>query len=207
MRRPLLIASGLLAAAVLVSCSSPDPAPSPAPTASSATTAAPVPSPSETPSISPSTGGQVDPDAPAGQCADDAIGVDVVEADAGAGSIYYQVVFRNTGSTPCELRGFPGVSVVAGGQQVGASAEELTGGPDVETYTLPPDGTVGAQLSAVDVASGGGPLGDACTSTTGDAWRVYPPHSFVPIDVPAPGIAACAGADQSWLRIAPISAE
>lgn len=189
-------------AAILAGCS-PTPDPTPSTTTTTPTSATPTSTPTAT------TTPAVDPDAPAGQCADDALSVAVTEADAGAGNLYYQVVFTNTGADSCELRGYPGVSVVGGGNgtQIGAAAAELQGGPQVATYTLEPGGSMGAALTAVNVEGGGGPLGDSCQATTGDGWRVYPPHSFVAVFVPSAGVAACANADTPWLTIAPLSAD
>jgi hypothetical protein len=147
----------------------------------------------------------VDPNAPAGQCADDALAVDVKNEGAGAGNIDYSVTFTNTGQSSCELRGYPGVSVVSGGSQVGASAKE-TSGASVETITIQPGSSISAALRAVNVADGGGPLGDSCQSTTGDAWQIYPPHSFVAVEVSAPGLAACGNAGTDFLTISPVAA-
>ncbi|MFD1715537.1 DUF4232 domain-containing protein [Amnibacterium flavum] len=199
-RSAFLPLAAVVAVLALAGCSNP----APAPTTAAPTTPATSPTPTPTGSADP-----VDPDAPAGQCADSAISVAVAEGDAGAGNLYYQVVFTNTGTTACELRGYPGVSVVGDGNgtQIGAAAAELQGGPEVATYTVEPGGTIGASLTAVNVAGGGGPLGDACQATTGDGWRVYPPHSFEAVFVEAPGVAACANAATPWLTIAPLSAE
>ena len=45
-------------------------------------------------------------------------------SDGAAGTIYYTILFRNTGTSPCALRGYPGVSSVGGtdGHQIGAPA-------------------------------------------------------------------------------------
>jgi hypothetical protein len=204
-------ATGIVLAAVtllLAGCASPG---TPSPTGSSApASTAPVASP---PVAAPSsnsapTAPPIDPDAPAGQCANDSLAVSVVESDAGMGSIYYQVNFTNTGTTDCELRGFPGVSVVGDGNgtQLGAPADQQTDGPAPETYTIAPGDTIGALLQAVNIAIGGGPLDDACQVVTGDGWRIYPPHSFDAVFVAAPGVPACANTETVWLSISPLSA-
>ncbi len=199
MRRSLILIPVVLSTLALTACV----APAPEPTATVTETV--TPSPSTSPSSSPSSTAQVDPNAPAGQCADNALAVDVKSEGAGAGNLEYAVVFRNTGDTPCELRGFPGVSVVSGGAQVGASAEE-TSGAAVETITIEPGASISAPLRAVNVGDNGGPLGDACQATTGDAWQIYPPHSFVPVEVSSPGLAACANASTNFLTVSPVAA-
>lgn len=198
-RRSLILVPVVLSALALSGCVSP----APAPTATVTETV--TPSPTATPTVSPTSTAQVDPNAPAGQCADGALAVDVESEGAGAGNLDYAVVFRNTGDSACELRGYPGVSVVSGGAQVGASAQETSGAP-VETITIQPGGSISAPLRAVNVADGGGPLGDACQSTTGDAWQVYPPHSFVAVEVSAPGLAACSNASTNFLTVSPVAA-
>ncbi|BDI21579.1 DUF4232 domain-containing protein [Herbiconiux sp. L3-i23] len=199
-RRRLLVLVSAVGVLALVGCS---PSPAPEPTATVTETATPSPSPTPTASAS------VDPNAPANQCPNDSLEVAVVESDAGAGNLFYQVTFTNTGSAPCDLRGFPGVSVVGDGNgtQLGAAAAEATGGPEVETYTIAPDDSVGAALQAVNIASGGGPLGDACDVVTGDGWRIYPPHSFDAVFVESAGLPACANVATPWLTVGPVSSQ
>jgi hypothetical protein len=45
-------------------------------------------------------------------------------SDGAAGTIYYTILFRNTGTAACALRGYPGVSSVGGADahQIGAPA-------------------------------------------------------------------------------------
>lgn len=180
---PILVLP-VLAIALLAGCSAPsEPATgSPAPTS-----AAPTVPPAETPTAAP----QVDPNAPAGQCADANLTVTVVpdEGGAGAGSTASAVVFTNTGDA-CVLEGAPGVSIVGGGNgtQIGVPAEQ-SGTP--VAVDIPAGGSARAPLSSINIGSGGGPLGADCAVTTGDGYRVYPPHSFEAVFVPLAGVAAC----------------
>jgi len=132
----------------------------------------------------------------------------VLTADSGAGSMYYQLVFTNTGSAVCELRGYPGVSVVGegNGTQLGDAAERVEG-MTVETYELKPGDSIGASIQMVNIGTNGGPLDTACDVAAGDGWRIYPPHSFTAVFVPSPGLPACLAPDVSWLRVGALSAE
>ena len=132
----------------------------------------------------------------------------MLTADSGAGSMYYQLVFTNTGSAVCELRGYPGVSVVGegNGTQLGDAAERVEG-MTVETYELKPGDSIGASIQMVNIGTNGGPLDTACDVAAGDGWRIYPPHSFTAVFVPSPGLPACLAPDVSWLRVGALSAE
>jgi len=210
--RTLAIPTLVVAALVfgLAGCSaSPTPAPTvtvTAPTASGSSS--PAPSAPATTSPTPPEADPSDPDAPAGQCADSAIGTKVLDSDSGAGSRYYQLVFTNTGSTDCELRGYPGVSVVGGGNgtQLGKAAERVEG-MAIATYTLKPGDSIGASIQMVNIGTDGGPLDTACDVAAGDGWRIYPPHSFAAVFIESPGLPACLSPDVSWLRVGALSAE
>ena len=145
--------------------------------AAGGTTPTTPPATTTTPTQTPTPPASVDPNAPAGQCADDALKVEVQYVDAGAGSTDYDVVFTNTGSGSCELRGAPGVSVIdASGVQLGEAAGRQ-GDDDPPTLTLEPGASVAAPLNAVNIDPDGGPLDD-CPVVQGTDYLVYPPHSF-----------------------------
>ena len=168
-------AACVLAAALLMTgCAGGGASPTTSPTTTP--TATPTESPTPTPT------GSVDPNAPAGQCADDALEVTIESLGGGAGSTGYDLVFTNTGSESCELRGAPGVSVVNdAGVQIGEAAER-EGDDDPPTLTLEPGGSVAASLQAVNIEPDGGPLDD-CPVAEGSAYLVYPPHSFTAVEV------------------------
>ncbi|MFZ4895931.1 DUF4232 domain-containing protein [Plantibacter sp. Mn2098] len=172
-------------------------------------TASASPSPSSSVSASPSpsgTAGQVDPNAPAGQCADASIGVSVTEFDAGAGNISFDVAFTNTGSTSCVLRGTPGVSVVGDGNgtQLGKPARQNTAA-DPEEVQLAPGKLAHSVLTAVNIGTDGGPL-DGCAPVAGDGYRVYPPHSFTAVFVASAGVPACS-TDVVWMTVGSVQSE
>ena len=197
MRRPVLattIALSALLAAGLAGCAG-SPA---APTSAPPTTASPTPTPTPTPTVS------TDPNAPTGQCADDALAVTVTQTDAGAGSISLDVTFTNTGSASCELRGAPGVSVVdASGAELGQPADRQ-GDDDPATVTVAPGASVSAQLQATNIDPDGGPLDD-CPVVHGTGYRVYPPHSFTGFIVEAGDVPAC-DSDTVFLHVGPVQA-
>lgn len=167
---------------------------------SASPTAAPAPATdTSTPTATPtSNAGPVDPNAPAGQCADDALEVRIEYVDAGAGSTYSELVFTNTGDTACELRGAPGVSVVdASGTQLGEAADRIADRIDDDappTLTVEPGASVTATLQATNIDPDGGPLED-CPVVYGTGYLVYPPHSFtgVLVDMSDP-VPACESA-------------
>jgi hypothetical protein len=183
------------------------------------TTAAPPPSPTEsaTPAVSATasapeteeptaapveTGGG----APADQCSDDALGIQIAVADGGggAGSEYYDVLFTNTGGSTCALRGTPGVSVVGDGNgtQLGKPADRIQTG--VKTVRLRVGQSVAAPLKVVNIGTDGGPL-DGCTVQKGDGYRLYAPHSKKAVLVPDPSAVACVRGP-SFMTVGPVVA-
>ena len=92
------------------------------------------------------------------------------DSQSGAGQRYTVLVLTNTGNRACDLRGFPGVSLVdANGKQIGEpAAREGSEGP---TVSLPP----GASASAILRTSAAG-MGAACEPTSTQI-RVYPPDN------------------------------
>lgn len=174
-----------------------------APSASPTQTAIPTPSAPETeePTAAPvETGGG----APADQCSDDALGIQIAPADGGggAGSEYYDVLFTNTGGSTCALRGTPGVSVVGNGNgtQLGKPADRIQSG--VKTVRLAVGQTVAAPLKVVDIGTDGGPL-DGCTVQKGDGYRVYAPHSKKAVLVRDPSAVACVRGP-SFMTVGPV---
>lgn len=172
------------------------------PTSPPPTTSAPA-TPTTTPTTTPTH--SVDPNAPAGQCADDALEVSVEYVDAGAGSISYHVVFTNGGSASCELRGAPGVSIVdASGNELGEPADQVDD-DSPSTLTLEPGSSVAAPLQVTNIAPDGGPL-DNCPVVEGTGYRVYPPHSFTGFIVAsADPVPACDSATV-FMNVGPVAA-
>jgi Protein of unknown function (DUF4232) len=205
-----VLAVPLIGVAILSGCAAPHSAPSSSTAGSSVPTSAPATTPAQTstPAQTPTPGASAstDPNAPAGQCADDALAVAVTGGDAGAGSLNYLVRFTNTSSAACALEGAPGVSIVGknDGTQVGVAATRgSTGGSSV--VSLAPGGAASAALKVVNIGTDGGPIGSSCKATTGDGYRIYPPHSYVAVFVPLAAVPACASS-VSWMTIGPVHA-
>jgi hypothetical protein len=109
--------------------------------------------------------------------------------DAGAGSVFRALIFTNTGSRTCELRGFPGVSYVAGddGHQVGPAAE--MSGERGAQVPIAPGGTAVTRLQLVNVLN----FEEAvCRPTSVRGLRVYPPGDTASLFVAMDGT-GCAG--------------
>ncbi|GAA1961053.1 hypothetical protein GCM10009717_29720 [Agromyces allii] len=194
----IVAACSLAVGLLLTGCAGAGTSPSPSPTASPASSPSASPTPTSTASV--------DPNAPAGQCADDVLEVTVRTAPDGgsAGHTNSQVVFTNTGSTSCELRGAPGVSVLdASGAQLGEPADQSEPASP-PTITIAAGGTAFAALSAVNIGTDGGPLAGSCTVAEGTAYRVYPPHSFTAFDVSAT-VPACSNSTV-WMDVMAVEA-
>jgi hypothetical protein len=196
--RPLLAASSLALALLLSGCAAGGGQPTSSPTTAPSVSPTPTSTPTSTPT-------PTDPNAPAGQCADDVLEVAVEQSPdgGGAGNTSANVVFTNTGSDSCELRGAPGVSVInANGTQLGepADQQEVDAPP---TITLEAGGRAIAPLLSVNIGSDGGALGSACPVVEGAAYVVYPPHSFTALEVPAE-VPACEG-DTPWMTVGAVA--
>lgn len=179
---------GLLLSACVSGSETPIASPSPSPSASV----------SESPTESPVP---IDPSAPSGQCADDALRVTIEPNPEGdsTGHVISNVVFTNTGSTSCELQGSPSVAVIdANGAIIGGGATAFDG-PAPQTITIEPGGRAVAGLSAADIGEEGGPLGELCPVVTGSAYLILPPHSYTPVEVPA-DVPAC-DSEISWMTV------
>jgi hypothetical protein len=168
-------------------------APSPGATASTTRTATPQPTATRT---------AADPGRPANQCTDLGVSVITAPGGGGAGSEEYQVLFTNTGGTPCALRGTPGVSVVGGGDGTQLGKPAARNQAAVRTLTLQAGDTVMAPLSVVNIGTNGGPL-DGCTVRKGDGYRVYPPHSTRAFFVQDSSAVACSPGP-SFMSVGPV---
>ena len=123
------------------------------------------------------------------RCTSEGLSVALGPGEGAAGSVYRDLVFTNSSSQACELRGFPGVSYVAGddGHQVGpAAAMSGDRGPQVP---IAPGATAKAQLQLVDVQNFDQA---ACLPTPVHGLRVYPPGDTASLFVPMDGT-GCAG--------------
>jgi hypothetical protein len=115
-----------------------------------------------------------------------------------AGAIHYVITFRNTGSSPCSLFGYPGVSFLAAdGSQIGSSAQR-TSGVGVASVALAPGALAYSGLSVTD--PGIPPCSSAGTATQ---VRVFPPgETHAALAVPPTGIAVCSSPNTPSYRSA-----
>ncbi|TAM70589.1 MAG: DUF4232 domain-containing protein [Microbacteriaceae bacterium] len=161
-------------------------------------TTSPVTSAPATPSATPTSTSTTTPAVT--RCTIAQLSVALGQPNGAAGSELVPILFTNTGSTPCELHGFPGVSFVGqgNGTQLGAAAAEDSSDAMVQN-TLQPGGIVQAPLKIVNAQ-----LQSTCTIVHADGLRVYPPHSFQAVFVQASGLSACSNTDVSLLTVKPV---
>jgi hypothetical protein len=197
-RRTTFTLITLAAAGLLAACSgsggdttaAPTPA-TPAPVAAAPTSDASTGASTGAPAATPA--GAAAPDEPTAggvpRCTSGGLSLALGTGDAGAGSVYRPLVFTNTGSATCELRGFPGVSYVAGddGHQVGPAA--AMSGDRGDQVNIAPGKTAVAQLQLVNVQNFDAA---ACSPTPVRGLRVYPPGDTASLFVAMDGT-GCAG--------------
>lgn len=137
----------------------------PHPRSSSPTPTATVTTPTPTPTVTVT--------APAGlpSCTSSQLSLSLGPASGAAGSTYTPMVFTNSGSKPCSLGGYPGVSFVdASGALLGKPAHQDPG--KVRTVKLTSGGAANALLREPE--AGNFPPA-ACHKATTNRLRVYPP--------------------------------
>jgi hypothetical protein len=108
-------------------------------------------------------------------------------AGAGMSQNHIGLQFRNSGSSPCALYGYPGVSWVAGadGHQVGAAAQRQSdnSGNAEQAITLAPGALASAPLNIVDAAV---IPPSECKPVPVRGLRVYPPGQTAALFLPLP---------------------
>ena len=163
------------------------PVPPSAPATVTVTVTAPAPAQTGRPETGPSTAAA--PTAGTPRCTTAELSAGLGTGDGAAGSVIRPLAFTNTGSRPCELRGFPGVSYVAGddGHQVGPAAQMV--GERGGQVRIDPGASAAAALQLVQV---GAFDPAACRPTAVRGLRVYPPGEKAALFVPAEGT-GCAG--------------
>jgi hypothetical protein len=113
-----------------------------------------------------------------------------------AGSVYMKLNLTNTGTAPCLLKGYPGVSLTANadGPPIGAAAtrDETTPVADV---LLAPGQTGTAVLRYTQAAN----YSD-CTLTDAAGFRIYPPEDTASLFLPQP-TSACTNANITLLSV------
>lgn len=180
----VIIAVALIVGAIwLFAKGAPAPEPTPTPTAS--------PTPTPTPTTPPVEGA----------CTTDNSTVDLGAADAAAGSVQVPLIFTNTSSADCTLKGYPVVVFVGDGNgtQIGSTATQDTSTP-VSLVTLAPGATATATLT-VTIADVEG-----CSPTAADGFRITPPGSNDAFFAATTDYQACDNANVSILTVTAIAA-
>lgn len=186
--RPLVPVCALVVAISVAGCSGSSGSPPSTPTsaATSASTSTPpssspsgAPSPTETTaptatSTATATGSAAPTSAPAGgtACTTSSLRLSTGQGGAAAGTYYLPLVFTNVGTSPCRLRGYPGVSFVdANGHQLGFPAQRSRG-ERIRTLSLAVGGKAHANLGIPSTAN----FSDAdCKPHKAAGIRAYPP--------------------------------
>ncbi|AGF72798.1 DUF4232 domain-containing protein [Corynebacterium halotolerans] len=206
-RIPLLLGAGG-ALAVLTACGQADPAPPPPETVTetATTTAAPVQEAGAT-DTSDTTDTRADgaeSPPPPGACHTDGLDISLVAQQGAAGSVIHTLGFTNTTDAPCELTGFPGVSLVGygDGTQIGAAAvREARREP--QPVSLAPGGTAHA-----DVRTSRAEIHDpaACGGVVpADGLRIYPPGNTAAAFLPVEGMTGCSSGEVELLTVRPVT--
>ena len=126
-----------------------------------------------------------------------------VKPDGGAaGTSYYRLRMVNASSAPCATYGYPGVSLVGGGQgkQIGAAAERDPG-PKM-SMTIPAGGHT---TTTVRVGNAMNYPRGRCRPEAGDGFRVYPPDQRAAAFVKVPNLTGCANRAVTLLGVKPFS--
>lgn len=190
--RGLLVGAGLVTAVLLTACQgSPNAGGSPsslnvtsttAPT--STTTTAPVPTTTTQPG-----GGSGGGSGGTAECKAASLKLSIGAGQGAAGHFYVPIVFTNTGSTPCLMRGFPGVSYVTGdnGSQVGLPAQR--DGSIGSAVTLAPNAVASSVVTVTDISVFDP---NSCRPTSVRGFRVYAPDDTASMFVVRSG-SGCAG--------------
>ena len=203
MKHALVVTTAATAALLLSGCggssTQPQPAtspPTPSASASSAPTATGTASGTATES-SPAAASSQAAQAGTAPCKADSLTATTDATGGGAaGSIYMQLILTNSGTEPCLLKGFAGVSLTAGadGEPIGAAATRDDSGP-VTDVLLSPGKAGTATLRYTQAANY-----PDCTRTPAAGFRVYPPDDTDSLFVAQP-LEACANTEINLLTI------
>ncbi|WP_091254995.1 DUF4232 domain-containing protein [Arthrobacter sp. ok909] len=198
MNHALLVTTAAVAALLLSGCGG-----SAAQTQSATSPATPSASPASLPAAS---GAATDTSAaPASQAAQSgpalckAAGLTATTDSTGggaAGSVYMKLIVTNSGTEPCLLKGYAGVSLTAGadGEPIGAAATRDDATPVTDVQLAPGQAGV-ATLRYTQAAN----YGD-CTRTPAAGFRVYPPEDTASLFLAQP-LDACSNTEINLLTI------
>ncbi|WP_232291836.1 DUF4232 domain-containing protein [Frankia sp. QA3] len=121
------------------------------------------------------------------------------DAQGTAGSTYENLVLTNTGTKPCVVRGFPGVSYLdAAGRQVGVAAARS--GPAGSAVRLAPGASAKATLRTVHPGIQKG-CDEPEQSTPVAALRVFPPANTTALRLALSDVSACSSPTVQQLSV------
>jgi Domain of unknown function (DUF4232) len=140
---------------------------------------------------------------PAGtpRCATSDLQVWVTPAAGGGamGTQYYLIEFKNVSHHTCQMRGYPGVSAIANGHQVGNTAT-WDGPTGVSTVMLPP-GEIAHSVLGVHNADNY--PAELCGKVTATGLKIYPPNETTPVYV-VDRFSACSATGTHQLLVWPV---
>jgi hypothetical protein len=119
-----------------------------------------------------------------------------IPGSGAAGSTYYELELSNVSGQTCTLYGYPGVSALLNGMQVGSAAAR-TASHQKTLVVLPPGATAHVILQIADV-SAFPPA--ACQPVTAASLRVYPPGAFAALRIPFT-FSACSKTGPAYLHV------
>jgi hypothetical protein len=135
----------------------------------------------------------------AGACRTANLSVTLGQPSGAAGSVGYDISFRNDGSAPCSLSGFPGVSFLdASGRQIGAPVPRNT--VTYSTVDIAPGATAHALLVVGNPDMVSNP---SCPASVPRWIRVFPPNETASVRLDAGTMRICA-TDSSRNYIDPV---
>ena len=201
MKHALVVTTAAAAALLLSGCggssTQPQPATSP-PTPSASASSEPTGTGSGTATeSSPTSASSQAAQAGTALCKADSLTATTDSSGGGAaGSIYMQLIVTNSGTEPCLLKGYAGVSLTAGadGEPIGAAATRDDSTPVVDVLLAP--GKAGAATLRYTQAANY----PDCTRTPAAGFRVYPPNDTASLFL-AQQLDACANTEINLLTI------
>ena len=106
-------------------------------------------------------------------------------------------MLTNSGSADCSVTGYPGVSLAAGGTQIGAAAER-DDSVAPQTIVLKPGESA---HSALRITNADAFDADTCNAQQADSLVVYPPDQTQAITVATSDYKGCANADTKIITV------
>jgi hypothetical protein len=197
MSRVFVFTTAAAAAALMLSACGPGQPQTQGTTSPGTSSASPSTTPaSPTPSQPPSSDGMNTPAGPALCKAATLSAATDATGGGAAGSVYMKLNLTNTGTTPCLLKGFPGVSLTANadGEPIGAPATRDETTPVADVLLAP--GQTGTSVLRYTQAAN---YSD-CTLVNAAGYRIYPPEDKASLFLPQP-TSACSNSNITLLSV------